>query len=149
MVRNAAVASSAAVSGRMQRQRSRDTGSEMALRSELHRRGLRYRIHCRPLPSLRREADIVIARLHIAVFVDGCFWHGCPDHATWPRANEKFWRDKIEGNRSRDRGTDERLATAGWTVIRVWEHENVGVAADRVMDAVDHLRSAFPTSTPT
>jgi len=122
----------------MQRQRSRNTGVERALRSELHRRGLRYRVHRRPIPGLRRESDVVNARLRLAVFVDGCFWHGCPDHATWPKANAEFWREKIEGNRARDRDTDAKLRDAGWTVVRIWEHEDPVEAADRVMVAVGH-----------
>jgi DNA mismatch endonuclease (patch repair protein) len=145
MARSAEVASSVAVSERMQRQRSRDTGVELALRSELHRRGLRYRVHRRPLPGIRREADIVIATLRLAVFVDGCFWHGCPLHATWPKANEVFWRNKIERNRDRDRDTDQRLEQAGWTVVRIWEHEEVDAAADRVMDAAARIRTKART----
>jgi DNA mismatch endonuclease (patch repair protein) len=70
------------------------------------------------------------------VFVDGCFWHGCPEHATWPKTNEEFWRQKIETNRLRDRDTDERLEKEGWMVIRVWEHEDSSNAADRVTRAV-------------
>ena len=135
-------AASEQVSRRMSRQRSRDTGTEWALRSELHRRGLRYRVHRRPLHDLRREADLVIAKLRLAVFVDGCFWHGCPDHATWPKNNANFWRDKIETNRARDHDTDARLAAAGWTVVRIWEHEDIDLAADRVMAQVDQLRSS-------
>jgi DNA mismatch endonuclease (patch repair protein) len=107
----------------MQQQRSRDTGTEMALRSELHRRGLRYRVHQRPIQGLRREADIVIRKLRLAIYVNGCFWHGCPEHATWPKTNATFWKDKIETNRQRDRDTDTRLERASWTVLRVWEHE--------------------------
>lgn len=126
----------------MQRQRTRDTGVEIALRSELHRRGLRFRVHRRPLRDVRREADIVNASLRLAVFVDGCFWHGCPEHATWPKANDEFWRSKIEGNRERDRDTDRRLHEAGWSVVRVWEHEPASEAADRVMTVVDRLRFA-------
>lgn len=124
----------------MQRQRTRDTGIEMELRRELHRRGLSYRLHRRPLKGVRREADIVNGRLRLAVFVDGCFWHGCPEHATWPKSNEEFWRTKIEGNRNRDWETDELLRDAGWTVVRVWEHEDASAAADRVMAEVSRLR---------
>src|SRR4051794_27753605 len=105
---------SAASSARMARQARRDTGVEVRLRSLLHARGLRYRVHRRPLGGLRREADIVFPRARVAVFVDGCFWHGCPDHGTWPKTNAAFWRSKIEGNARRDRETDEALARAGW-----------------------------------
>lgn len=142
MAEGAAAAPLAATSDRMRRQRSRDTGVELALRSELHRRGLRYRVHRRPLPGVRREADLVIAKLRLAVFVDGCFWHGCPEHATWPKSNGDFWRAKIEGNRVRDRETDELLVAEGWTVVRVWEHEVVRAGADRIMRVAEILRSA-------
>ena len=68
----------------------------------------------------------------VAVFVDGCFWHGCPVHATWPKNNAEFWREKIETNRLRDRDTDRRLVAAGWEVVRMWEHEDIEEAADRL-----------------
>src|SRR5437764_2324869 len=89
-------ASSPSVSRRMQLQASRDTAPERKLRSALHRSGLRFRVHVRPLPGVRREADIVFPKARVAVFVDGCFWHGCPDHAPWPKANAAWWREKIE-----------------------------------------------------
>ena len=120
----------------MRAQRERDTGTERALRSELHARGLRFRLHRRLLKGLRREADLVFPRARVAVFVDGCFWHGCPEHATWPRNNAAFWREKIETNVARDRDTDARLAAEGWTVIRVWEHEAPAEAAKRIEAAV-------------
>lgn len=82
---------------------------------------------------MRREADVVFGPAKIAVFVDGCFWHGCPQHATWPKTNADFWRSKIEGNRRRDMDTDERLASAGWLAVRVWEHEDPAEAAARVV----------------
>lgn len=142
MTPESASASSPAVRQRMQQQKTRNTGVEIALRSELHRRGFRFRVHRRPLRGVRREADIINASIKLAVFVDGCFWHGCPTHATWPKANDEFWRRKIEGNRERDRDTDRRLEEAGWSVVRVWEHESVSEAADRVMTVVEQLRSA-------
>ncbi len=120
----------------MRSQRERDTGIERALRSELHARGLRYRLHKRLLKGTRREADLVFGPAKVAVFVDGCFWHGCPEHATWPKRNAEFWRSKIEGNVARDRDTDARLAAEGWTVLRVWEHEDAADAAERVARAV-------------
>jgi DNA mismatch endonuclease (patch repair protein) len=93
------------------------------------------------LPALRREADIVFRRARVAVFVDGCFWHGCPEHATEPKRNASFWADKIDSNRLRDRETDLLLDRAGWLPIRVWEHEAPGEAADRIEIAVrDRLR---------
>lgn len=116
----------------MSRQKARDTGVELALRRALHALGLRYRVHRRPIAAVRREADVVFTRAKVAVFVDGCFWHGCPEHATWPKTNADFWRAKIEGNRRRDRDTDARLRAEGWRVVRVWEHEDPAAAAGRV-----------------
>lgn len=119
----------------MQAVKRRDTKPELLLRSELHRRGLRFFVDRAPLPKMRRRADLVFPRKKVAVYVDGCFWHGCPIHGTWPKNNAEWWRAKIEGNQARDRDTDKRLVDAGWTVIRVWEHEGL-IAADRVASAV-------------
>ena len=130
------------IRSRMSKQKSRDTGIEMALRKTLYAAGLRYRVHRRPVKGIRREADVVFIRARVAVFVDGCFWHGCPEHASWPRNNAQFWRDKIETNMRRDLDTDARLREQGWLPIRVWEHEAVGVAADRIAESV---RSRVPT----
>lgn len=120
----------------MQRQARRDTTAELALRRELWRRGLRYRVEAAPLPGLRRRADIVFSRAQVAVYVDGCFWHSCPEHATVPKANRHWWIAKLEANVARDRDTDARLRAAGWEVIRVWEHEAVTEATDRIEEAV-------------
>lgn len=126
-------ASSATTHQRMSQLSRRDTAPELALRRELHRRGLRYFVHRRPLRDLRREADIVFPRARIAVFVDGCFWHGCPDHGRREhRTNGWYWPEKIERNRARDRDTDAKLRTAGWTPVRVWEHETVASAASDI-----------------
>jgi DNA mismatch endonuclease (patch repair protein) len=124
------------VRAQMTRQRVRGTSAEIALRRELHRRGRRFRIHKRPVPMMRREADILFARAKVAVFVDGCFWHGCPVHGTMPKSNGEFWRDKLDRNRSRDAETNDALQSLGWTVVRVWEHESPVEAADRVGRAV-------------
>jgi DNA mismatch endonuclease, patch repair protein len=121
----------------------RDTAPELALRKELHRQGLRYRVDHSPLPGLRRRADVVFSRARIAVYVDGCFWHGCPVHATWPTANAAFWREKIEGNRRRDRDTDEKLRAAGWIPVRVWEHEQPLVAAHAIAELVRSRRPGW------
>jgi DNA mismatch endonuclease (patch repair protein) len=86
----------------------------------------------RPLPTLRREADIVFRGAKVAVFVNGCFWHGCEEHATWPKSNAAWWRAKIESNRRRDNDTDGELRRAGWIPVRVWEHEDPGEAAVRI-----------------
>lgn len=131
---------SEAARDRMRHTPQRDTPCELALRRELHRRGLRYRVDYRPLSGLRRTADIVFTRQKVAVFVDGCFWHGCSEHGTWPKANADWWRAKIETNRSRDRDTDRRLAEAGWLPLRIWEHEDPRVAAKRVEEAVAKRR---------
>jgi DNA mismatch endonuclease, patch repair protein len=114
----------------------RDTSCEMLLRRALFARGLRYRTHRRPLPDLRRDADVVFVSLRIAVFVDGCFWHGCPDHPVRFRANGAWWRAKIARTVRRDRQTDERLRRSGWVVIRVWEHADAEGAADAILKIV-------------
>lgn len=121
---------------RMSRQARQDTTPERTLRSLLHRQGLRFRLHQRPVAGLRRQADIVFRRARVAVFVDGCFWHSCPDHATSPKSNGAWWRDKLATNVRRDRDTDERLTEAGWVVVRVWEHEDPALAAARVGEVV-------------
>lgn len=125
----------------MSRTRGRDTAPERALRSLLHRRGLRFRVDYPPVRGVRRRADIVFTRARVAVFIDGCFWHGCPVHATWPRTNAAFWKDKIETNRARDRDTDRRLEEAGWVVLRFWEHEAPEAAAERVASVVATRRA--------
>lgn len=120
----------------MQRQAQRDTAAELAVRREVWRRGLRYRVDIAPIPGLRRRADLVFTKARVAVYVDGCFWHRCPVHATSPRANSEWWREKLDGNVRRDRDTDRWLVEAGWTVIRIWEHEDPIAAADRIEAAV-------------
>ena len=121
----------AAVRARFQRQRTYDTAPEMALRRELHRRGLRYRVNMAPLAG-RRRADVIFPRVKVAVFVDGCFWHRCPDHGLDPKHNSGWWRDKLDRNVARDREVDAQLRSAGWTVIRIWEHEDPERAADGI-----------------
>jgi DNA mismatch endonuclease, patch repair protein len=133
--RNTPPASSADALLRMTSQRQRDTKGELELRSLLHRRGLRFRVHAL-LPGLRRRSDIVFTRARVAVFVDGCFWHGCPEHGSWPKQNANWWREKIEANQRRDRDTDARLKASGWTVVRVWEHDDPTRAADRIAEIV-------------
>lgn len=123
---------SPAVRRRMQQTEGRDTTPELALRSELHRVGLRFRLHRALLPGSTRRADIVLVASRTAVFVDGCFWHGCPRHGSWPKNNAAWWREKITKNRRRDRDTDRRLRSAGWTVVRSWAHEAPAAAALRI-----------------
>lgn len=120
------------LSQRMARYPRRDTAPEIALRRELHRRGLRYRVDS-PLPGIpRRRADILFTRAKVAVFVDGCFWHSCPQHGTQPKNNGSWWQLKLEGNKARDTDTTTRLQADGWTVLRFWEHEEMVTAADQV-----------------
>jgi len=120
----------------MRGNKGRDTGPELALRSAVHALGLRYRVSHRPLEGLRRTADLAFTKARVAVFLDGCFWHGCPDHHSTPATNRDYWAGKVAGNRARDRDTDSRLAAAGWRVVRVWEHEDPASAALRVLGAV-------------
>lgn len=120
----------------MQSARRRDTGCELRLRKLLHASGLRYRVD-HPLPcDPRRRADILFRAARVAIFVDGCFWHGCPDHGTLPRANREWWRSKIAANRARDLDTLERLAAVGWIGLRVWEHEDANTVAARIVELV-------------
>ncbi|MGX8906906.1 very short patch repair endonuclease [Streptomyces netropsis] len=131
--------SSPGVSARMSRQASRDTNPELAVRRLLHASGRRYRLH-RPVPGLpRRTIDIAFPKAKVAVFLDGCFWHGCPEHATSPKANADWWRQKLDRNISRDRETTAHLLAAGWTVLRFWEHEAPVEVADRVAVVVDEI----------
>jgi DNA mismatch endonuclease (patch repair protein) len=111
-----------------------DTRPEVALRSELHRRGLRFRkeVALRPAHRLRR-VDIVFSAVKLAVFLDGCFWHGCPEHGNHPKANTDYWSVKLARNVSRDAEVNRELVAAGWSVIRVWEHEDVRAASDRIV----------------
>ncbi|MBR8641870.1 very short patch repair endonuclease [Streptomyces tuirus] len=113
----------------MSRQNSRDTAPEVAVRRLLHASGLRYRVNV-PVPGLpRRTIDIVFPKAKIAVFLDGCFWHGCPQHATHPKANAEWWRAKLDKNMARDRETTAHLEADGWIVLRFWEHESPEVVA--------------------
>jgi DNA mismatch endonuclease, patch repair protein len=119
----------------MQGNRKRDTGPERALRSVLFARGLRYRVDhpIRAAEGVRPiRADVVFTAVKLAVFVDGCFWHGCPDHGTWPARNSHYWDAKLRRNVERDRYYDVLLAEAGWRVMRIWEHEDPEDSAARV-----------------
>jgi DNA mismatch endonuclease, patch repair protein len=138
------------VRSRMQMQRTRDTRPEMAVRRALHAMGLRYRVDRAPLAGVRRRADIVFGPARVAVFIDGCFWHGCPEHSrSAPASNRWYWTDKIAGNQARDSDTDRRLIDAGWTVVRAWEHEPVGNVALKIAAIVrrrQHMRGDVPAS---
>jgi DNA mismatch endonuclease (patch repair protein) len=112
--------------------RSRDTGPELLVRRALHARGLRFRVDLRPEPTLRTRADIVFTRRRIAVYIDGCFWHGCPVHGTSPKANADYWTPKLARNVERDRESTAALESLGWTVLRFWSHEPVDDVVERI-----------------
>ncbi len=137
-------ASSAARRRNMQAIRSRDTKPERLVRSLLHAEGLRYRVAAKPLPGLRRTADIVFRPAKLAVFIDGCYWHGCPEHYVSPKTNPGYWSDKVARNMARDRDTDEQLKVAGWTVLRFWEHDPAEDCAVKIAAAVSRLKKAKP-----
>ena len=120
----------------MQGNRGWDSSPEMAVRRAVHGLGLRYRVGTRPLPALNRRADLVFRKTRVAVFVDGCYWHGCPEHFVAPKSNVDYWSTKIGRNVERDQDTNVRLEEAGWLAIRVWEHEPPKEAARRVERAV-------------
>lgn len=125
-----------AIRKRMQRQRRRDTALELDIRRALHASGYRFRVDFRMEPALRARGDIVFTRRRLVVFVDGCFWHGCPEHATAPKNNAEWWQQKLTANVSRDRRVDEQLGQLGWTVMRIWEHEGVAAAVTRIRAAL-------------
>lgn len=134
-------ASSEAARLRMQRQGRKDTAPELAVRRAVHARGLRYFVHRRPLPDLRRTADLMFPTERVAVFVDGCFWHGCPDHGRREiRQNTWYWPEKIASNRRRDADTDEQLRARGWLSVRAWEHEEPDAVADAIEAVVRSRR---------
>jgi len=117
----------------MRANRRRDTKPEVALRSALHRRGLRFRNDASILTDQGTvRVDVALARHRLAIFVDGCFWHCCPEHGTRPRSNTEYWRPKLERNRQRDAATNGLLQEAGWQVVRVWEHQDAEEAADLI-----------------
>lgn len=131
----------------MRANRGKDTGPELLLRRELHRRGARYRTNLRlDLGEGRRvRPDVVFTAPRVAVFVDGCFWHGCREHRTLPARNADFWREKIEATRRRDARNDEWLVSEGWRVVRLWEHEPSARAAEVVLRVVAEARRAAPS----
>ena len=121
--------------------RNRDTRPELAIRRLVHASGLRYRVAAKPLQDMRRTADMVFRPAKVAVFIDGCFWHGCPEHFRPPKTNPEYWREKIDRNKTRDLETDERLSAAGWLVMRFWEHEHAEACAAAIGEAVAARRS--------
>lgn len=143
------VASSERVRRAMQAQRTRDTKPETLLRQALYRRGLRYRLHQRPLPGLRRTVDVIFGPAQVAVEVRGCFWHACEVHGTWPKANGDWWSSKLLSNRRRDEELAAALAQAGWVLVVVWEHDDPERAADVIVRIVAERRGrgGAPSST--
>lgn len=130
------------VARRMSLQAQRDTRPELAIRSMLHAAGLRYRVSY-PVPELSRcSIDIAFTRRKLAVFVDGCFWHACPEHGTRPKANAGRWAAKLAANQSRDRWVDAKLGEHDWRVLRIWEHEDVSAAFSRILFYISELRMA-------
>ncbi len=125
------------VSDRMSRTRRRDTTPEMAVRRLLHAAGYRYRVDHRPIPTLRRTGDIVFPRKKLVVLIDGCFWHGCPEHFVIPKTRTEWWLAKIGANQRRDLETERLWTDAGWNVLRFWEHEDPQCVAAVVAQALD------------
>lgn len=130
-------ASTPGVARSMRSNRRRDTRPELAIRRLLHARGLRYRVDMAPWSNKRRRADIVFARQRLAVFIDGCFWHGCPEHATTPATNTDYWQPKLARNIERDRETDAMAQAEGWKVLRIWEHVPPEEAVRLILEARD------------
>lgn len=127
----------------MQAIRSRDTKPERLIRRLVHASGLRYRVAAKPLPDLRRTADMVFRPAKVAVFIDGCYWHGCPEHYVPPKTNHGYWSGKVAGNVARDRDTDQRLREAGWVVLRYWEHEDSDACALSIVNIVRQRRTVL------
>nr|WP_278045545.1 very short patch repair endonuclease [Edaphobacter modestus] len=122
----------------MQGNKSRDTKPEVAVRCAIHAMGMRYRVASRPIAEVRRTADLVFRRAKVAVFVDGCFWHGCPLHHAPPKTNAGYWVQKIEGNKARDQHTTALLKAAGWRVLRFWSHEEPTAVATRIAEVIQN-----------
>jgi DNA mismatch endonuclease (patch repair protein) len=133
----------AMVSAQMQRMPRERTKPEMRLRRELHRRGMRFRANYRELPG---RPDIALTKVRLAVFVDGCFWHMCPQHCTMPKNNADWWRSKLLRNVERDNEKDTLLISRGWRVLHIWEHEDTNAAAERIQVLWSSLRDAAPTA---
>jgi DNA mismatch endonuclease, patch repair protein len=130
------------VTANMKANRRTDTKPELALRAALHAMGYRYRKdHRLDLPLRRVRPDIAFTRRKVAVFIDGCFWHACPDHGSKPKSNEWYWSPKLAKNVERDRAADDALAQAGWTVVRLWEHVPLTDAVALVVAAVGEPKS--------
>lgn len=134
-------ASSLAAKRRMEAAKPRDTLPEIKLRTALEELGIPFEVDVKPIEDINRRADILIREDKIAIFVDGCFWHGCPIHGTQAKANSLFWTEKIERNKDRDLDTNRRLEASGWTVIRIWEHEDHINAAKQIAETINIRRN--------
>ena len=121
----------------MAKVRTTDTAPEMEIRSRLHAMGFRYRVDRRPERDVNTRADIVFGPAKVAVYVDGCFWHGCPDHGSKPKTNRDYWLPKLRANKRRDVEIDLALRKSGWLVIRVWEHEDPEKVCRRIVRSVN------------
>ncbi|HML39854.1 MAG TPA: DNA mismatch endonuclease Vsr [Bellilinea sp.] len=133
--------SSFAAKRRMEAAKPKDTLPEIKLRAALKELGIDFEVDVKPIEDLKRRADILFREDGIAVFVDGCFWHGCPIHGTQAKANAEFWTEKIKRNKDRDVDTNQRFEAAGWTVIRVWEHEYPIEAAMKIAEIIERRRN--------
>lgn len=133
-------ASSPAVRNSMLGNKSRDTKPELIVRRYLHAAGLRYRVHTRPIKDWNRRADIVFPRAKITIFINGCYWHGCPKHYVAPKTNTIYWSQKIGRNVERDVETFKRLKAEGWLVIVLWEHENLEAKSEKIVSRVIRRR---------
>jgi len=138
-------ASSEAVRRSMLGNRGRDTRPELAMRSALHKSGLRFRKNYRPLRGSRGVVDVAFTRRKVAVQLDGCFWHGCPEHGSRPATNRAYWDEKLQRNAERDTRLQRELEDEGWTVLRFWEHEPPLEIVPKVHEALA-LRSSFRSS---
>lgn len=139
MTSHAPKATEPAIRKSMRSNRSKDTGPEVRLRSELHGMGLRFFKNRRPLTGQRTEVDVIFPGKRLAVMVDGCFWHSCPEHGSSPLSNASFWNEKLDTNVARDRRNQSALEAEGWSVMRVWEHEVGKDAAARVYERLEEL----------
>lgn len=138
-------ASSADVARRMSTLRRRDNVPEMAVRRLLHARGARYRVCFRIPEQRRRTIDIAFLGARLAVYIDGCFWHGCPEHLHIPKANAAWWVAKLDMNRARDASATAQLESLGWRVLRFWEHEDPATVVSAILD---QLAQRSPARTP-
>jgi DNA mismatch endonuclease (patch repair protein) len=130
----------------MRSNRRRDTAPELAVRRILHANGMRYRVDMRVVRETRSRADIAFTRQRIAIYIDGCFWHSCPEHLHLPKANADYWTPKLARNVERDAEVNAILRGLGWTVLRFWEHEPAQGTADRIIAALERTRSAAPSA---